>query len=117
MARELVLIPIMKYKELITNINIDRSNSKNDEMAAIEHNSNDVIKKDINENNKIDLGEVTKHDNQHEAIENNKEDKPVRKSSRVKKKPQKGGKLFMKSTPRQFMQKIHNKRKWQSFDL
>lgn len=119
MARELVLIPKVKYQELIKyvkNQEDDASTRSDPRRTETTKTGPDVIKN--SENSTVDTDdddELETENNSSNVTATNVSNKPPRR--RNKRRSQKGGKLFVKSTPHQFIRKLQTKRKWKLFKV
>jgi len=110
MAKELVLIPKIKYEELL-------SKSQDDKISENNSDENRKVSKGDNEENNSD--EITKDDGS--IIKSNDKmlkDQPKKSLRRsMRKNSQHGGKLYIKERPVNFMRAVQTERKWLSFKL
>lgn len=112
MARELVLLPKVKYEKLLSSEDKQTSMDK----ETISHPNDEVLidKPEDVEKAKRENTQTRDVTNAVDAIHDDKSP-PTRKSMR-KKKSQRGGKLYIETTPIDFLKK-QTKRKWLSFKL
>jgi len=118
MARELVLLPKAKYDKLMS----DEKERKTKEIDTQIENESETDKRTgtQTENKPEKQRTVTEKKRIQDKSTNNSEQKDMDKIPGQSKRAQRGGKLYIKTTPSDFMKltpKKHTKRKWLSFKI